>query len=427
MTKNLAPVLVFLLLSIPHPTYAHTVLTEEDAVAFALRNNYEILSAEEEISSAGARLGQIKSGFFPQIEAAGYYSRYVDHPTMPFDDNMGYRFTLSQTLFTGGKLSGSYRSAQLGLEAAEYSREEVENRVRYTVKNGFYGAVLAEEFLRINSEALHLAEKMLESVVKRFERGEASHYELLRCRVEAANIRSEFITAGNRVRASKNSLKLLLGMDPDKNIVLKGALEFSPAEFDAEELTRLALANRPQLKELSSLLESARLGVKAARAGYMPSIVLNVANIANQREPFTQQRGSYEDYWEATVGVAVPVFDGGLRRSRVLEARAAERSIAHLETQARAGVRVEVENAVLDIRSARERVGFQKENVETAREAYNIVNERYALGAATHLEVLDARLALSTAQVNYAAGLRDYMAAGAKLEFVIGEAPVDKD
>jgi len=256
---------------------------------------------------------------------------------------------------------------------------------------------------------------------ERYNKGEASHYDLLRSKVEVANIKPQLIKAENFLKTSLNFLKVLLGIDPDTKIEIKGEFEFIPEETDLNREVYLALEKRPELKEIALQEEAVESQVKAAYAGYLPQIYFNFTDFANQKEAFTMGRKSYDDYWIATVSVKMSVFDGFLTSARVKEAKAKKRKLSILRKKLEDIVKVEVKNAILDLESARSSVESQKENVKRAKEAYQIIKERYENGQASQLDLLDARVALSTAKVNLAQSLYDFMVAKAKLRYVVGK------
>ncbi len=396
------------------------VLDEDAAVNYAMENNLEILSAREETSAASFRIEGARSEFFPRLDVIGHYSAYRDHPTMPFDSNSGYRIEISQNIFTGGRITRSLQSAGSELEASRWRLEETSNRVRFRVREAFYAVLLAGEAAAINEEAYELARKLLDATEQRFQKGEASHYELLRQRVETENLRSEALKSKNSFEQAKNYLKAVIGASPGDSVEAEGSLEFEPLEIDAYTIRSRALSGRPSVREAQSLLESAGYRVRAAYSGRLPSVFLSLSNIANREEAFGGDRGRYEDYWEGRVTVVVPVFDGGFTGSRVREAKSAERNISFFLDRQIKNADVEIENALLEIASSSERVRFQKKNVQNAMEAYSIINKRYLAGEAAHIDVMDARLALSAARLNYAGSLRDYKTAAASLELAAG-------
>ena len=397
------------------------VLTEKEAVGIALKNNYDILSKKEEIKAASARLRQAWSEVLPHISVGANYLRYEDHPFIAYEDNRGYSFSVNQILFSGGRVANTIDSAHKALKATQESSKELENKIIYSAKQSFYTVLLAKEFVRIRKEILELAEENLSITKERYKKGEASHYDLLRSEVEVANIKPQLIKAENFLKTSYNFLKVLLGIDPSREIRVKGEFEFIPEEIDLNREVNLALEKRPALKEIALQEKAAKAQVKAAFSGYLPQISLNFTDFANQKEAFSVGREKYDDYWMATVSVSMSIFDGFLTHSRVKEAKAKQRELEILKKKLEDSVEVEVKNAVLDLEAAESSVESQKENVKRAREAYRIIKERYAEGQASQLDLLDARVALSTAQVNFAQSLYDFMVAKAKLGYVVGE------
>ncbi|HEC69714.1 MAG TPA: TolC family protein [Candidatus Omnitrophica bacterium] len=403
------------------PQEGTIVLTEKEAIEIALKNNYDILSKKEEISQASARLQQAWSQVFPYISVGANYTRYQDHPFITYEDNRGYSFSVNQILFSGGRVANTIVAAHKALKATRESRDELENKIIYNTKQAFYAVLLAKELVRIRKETLELAEENLSITKERYKKGEASHYDLLRSKVEVANIKPQLIKAENFLKTSLNYLKVLLGIDPSQKIRVKGEFKYTPEEVDLNKELGFALERRPALKEISLQEEAAKAQVRAAFAGYLPQVNLNFTDFANQKESFSAGREKYDDYWVAAISVSMPIFDGFLTYAKVKEAKAKQRELSILRKKLKDSVKVEVENAVLDLEAAKSSVESQKENVKRAKEAYQIIKHRYALGQASQLDLLDARVALSTAQVNLAQSLYDFVVAKAKLRYVVGK------
>lgn len=397
------------------------VLTEKEAIEIALKNNYDILSKKEEIKEACACLQQAWSKVFPYIAVGANYTHYEDHPFITYEENRGYSFSVTQLLFSGGRVKNTIDSAHKALKATQESRRELENKIVYSVKQAFYNVLLAKEFVRIRKETLELAEENLSITKERYKKGEASHYDQLRSEVEVANIKLQLIKAENFLKTSLNFLKVLLGIDPAKEIEVKGEFKFTPEEIDLNREVNLALEKRPILKEISLQEKTVQAQVKAAFSGYLPQVNLNFTGYANQKEAFSPGREKYDDYWIVGITVSMPLFDGFLTHSKVKEAKAKERKVRILKDKLIDNVKIEVENAILDLKAAESTVESQEENVARAKEAYQIIRQRYALGQASQLDLLDAQVALSTAQLNFAQSLYDFIVARARLRYVVGK------
>ncbi|MCK4423179.1 MAG: TolC family protein, partial [Candidatus Omnitrophica bacterium] len=214
---------------------------------------------------------------------------------------------------------------------------------------------------------------------------------------------------------------ILLGIDPAQGIEVKGELDYMPEDLDLNREITLALEKRPALKEIGLQGQAARARVKAAFSGYLPRVSLSFTDYANQKETFSAGREKYDDYWIAGLTVRMSLFDGFLTRSKIKEAKAKEEKLRILKDKLIDSTKIEVKNAVLDLETAKSIVESQEENVTKAKEAYDIIRRRYALGEAAQLDLLDVQVALSTAQINHAQSLYDFITAGAKLNYVAGK------
>ncbi|RKY35341.1 MAG: hypothetical protein DRP78_05555, partial [Candidatus Omnitrophota bacterium] len=382
------------------------VLTEKEVIEIALKNNYDILFKKEEIKEAQARLQQAWSQVLPYISVNASYTRYENHPMFTYEDNRGYSFSATQLLFSGGRVANTIDSAGKGLKATQEGSKELENKIIYSAKQSFYNIILAKEFVRIRKETLELAEENLSITKERCKKGETSHYDLLRSEVEVANIKPQLIKAENFLKVSYNFLKVLLGIDPAKGIEVnpirnfmsesikavsngvKGGFNYVPEEIDLNREVNLALERRPALKEIALQEKAAKAQVRATFAGYLPQVNLNFTDYANQKESFSVGREKYDDYWIAGITVSMPIFDGFLTHSKVKEAKARERKICILKDKLTDNVKIEVENTILDLKAAKSTVESQEENVARAKEAYQIIRQRYALGQASQLDLL---------------------------------------
>jgi len=84
-------------------------------------------------------------------------------------------------------------------------------------------------------------------------------------------------------------------------------------------------------------------------------------------------------------------------------------------------VKLEVINAILDMKAARELVLSQAKNVERATEGYQIMSKRYAVGKATQVDLLDAQVALTQAKVNYVQAVFAQLVSRARYKQAVGE------
>jgi outer membrane protein TolC len=129
---------------------------------------------------------------------------------------------------------------------------------------------------------------------------------------------------------------------------------------------------------------------------------------------------NFEDVGRVGVAVDVPIFEGGRIRAQIAKERsrlnAAQQRLRKLELQ----IRLEVETAVLNANSARERISVTRKSIAEAEESLRIERQKYDFGKGAIVDVLDAQGALLNAQTNYFRALADYSIAKAQVQLAAG-------
>ncbi len=171
-------------------------LSLEDCLKLALERNPYFLATLEKEDEARAQVNRAAAGFFPTINAQG--TDILDKkvftveipPMVPggqpqrvkFDFTRTYQMSLnfSFPLFTGGRLTSSYRQASYNYQATSESIRQARQETILKVKQAFYGYLLARQFVDVAEESVALAEKHLKNVRNLAEVGMATKFDLLR-------------------------------------------------------------------------------------------------------------------------------------------------------------------------------------------------------------------------------------------------------
>jgi len=396
------------------------ILDEEKAVKIALKRNWDILIKDEKLKEAHAQLLKVWSGVFPQISSFYTYQRYNDHPFINYPDNKGYGFSVDQVIFNA-QVFNAIRAAHPFLNSVKEEKREQLNAVIFEVKKAFLYSLIAQKSLEVTQNALNLARKYLKTTKIRFENGEASDYDVLRAEVEVKNLEYKFLKAKSVYKTSLNYLKLLLGINPQEKLKIKGKVKFKIFRKDFTHLVKSALGRRPLIKAIEFKEESLKHNLRAVESEFFPSLVLNFQDMANEKEAFAFDRKKYEDYWMLTLRLNFPIFEGGLRFFKVKEAKSQLKQIKLLKEKTISGIKIEIKNALFNLESAKKEVDATQSNVEDAKRMYEIIYKRYLEGEASYLDILDARNTLLASQLNNLQALFDYNLSSLKLKYLTGE------
>ena len=392
-------------------------LTLEEAMRLALANNREILVAEEKIKEAKQRIKEAKAGYFPRVDLSGTYTRLSETPyygniEMGKVDSYLSKLSFSQPLYTGGRLSYANKGASLYYQKPQEDLKNTQNKIAFEVKKAFYAVLLAQENVEVTEKALAQAKRHLAVVEDFFRVGVVSKFDLLRTRVEAANLKPDLIQARNNLRLSEESLANLLSL-PSASLKLEGELSFQPLKTTLEEAIDKALKKRSDLKSLKLQKEMSEVALQLAEVQNKPTLTL-VGNYQYQNPSGGEDEWGEE--WNLNLVVSIPIFDGWANRARVAQRRSQVKQIDLSLRGLEAGIDLEVKKAFWDVEASEERIYAQEKNIEQAEEALSIAETQYRNGLITNLEVLDVQLVLTRVRVSYLKALYDYNIAKAELE-----------
>jgi len=413
-------------------------LTVQDAVRLALERNREVQKARQQVEALKGRIREVRAQAFPNLKIEATALRFRDpsllnsssfdripadfrNALVPRGANLfDYALTLSQPLYTAGKVSTAVQLATLELEGVHNDLDRVEQDVTLEVVQTFYDLLLAQERRQVAHDTLAQKEKHLEVVRSRFAAGDATEVDVLRSEVGLANARPDLIRAENAVVQGRAALNHLLVRDPQAPLETRGGFDYRPwKERDLEALAREALRRRPEISRLRILDRESEMQERLAQAESRMRLDLKGRYGMSARAPENLLNSGFTR-WSFSLEFGLPVFDGG-RRSGLLTQAVAARRIARLSLdQQESAVRLQVQQALDELRRA-EKTGEATElNVRQAERVLAMMQNNYRYGAATTLDVVDGQVALAGARTNYLQGLYDHALGVARARWVLG-------
>ena len=432
-----------------------TVLTLDRSVELALKNNPDIKKAEKEVAKSRAAIWEAYSTVLPSLDLnasmqhawsiqentipnflkpmlqplAPYIPGFQDMPdyvriSFGLENTYRYGATLTQPLYLGGAAMAGIKIAYAAKRAAEYNLESKRQNLIYQTSNAFYGCLLARELVRVQEEALEQAKANYDVVLKKYNVGMASGLDKMRAQVEVANLKPEVISARNRYRAAITGLRTILGLDKDTEIDVQGALVYQQDDFfdkGLDEIQALALKNRPEVHALYEQKSIAAKGVNIARSSFLPKLFFQTdySYLAMKKDYNVSQRDFSKGFTSA-ISLQIPIFHGFKSSKQYQKAKLDYKIVLDTEKQMTDGILAEVEMAYNKFQEAKEKFAAANESVSLAREALRLANLTYDEGASTQLDVLNSRLALTRAQLNYISSLYEYQMARYQLRKAAG-------
>lgn len=410
-------------------------LTLAEAVDLALSENPTIKVAELEIERFDYVKRQTWGNLLPQLSASGSYQRSIVKSEM----RGGISFGADNTFAVQGDLTlplfapQIYRTMKLNatqmaaaVEAARGSRIALVAEV----KKAFYNILLAEQSLEVLRESQATVQRTVDDTKLQYDNGLASEYDLLTAQVQLSNLQPTIIQTETSIKLAKLLLKMYLSIPEEVEIEAEGELDGMRDQVLAgtDGLTADVTENS-DLRTLELQQELLQRQLKTANAGRLPTLGAfgTATYTGNDMEPFMGMGATdgSKFFWThpITVGVqlSVPIFAGLTKMNKSREIKNQIKQISLQRTYAEQQINVQMQSALNDLLTAREKMFAQEQTVAQARKAYSISDTRYRAGAGTILELNSAQLAQTQAQLNYSQAIYDYLSAKAEYDRIAGK------
>ena len=405
------------------PAHAEEKLTLSICIDAALRNHPGIKTASANVAASRGQETQAASPYFPQLRASTGYSESHASGALGDTVNKSYSTTLSasQLLYDFGRTGSALDAVQADFRASELERERAVQDVVLGVKQAYYSLLQAGKKAMIAQKTLEQAESHLRQAETFFRAGTKPRFDVTQAEVEVNNARLGVINAKNNVRLEQIALNNAMGTDPAARVTIEDVL-FVKVDVPAlDQALEEAIRNRPEMRKAEAGIEAAQARVKAERSNYFPNISASGSYTwATGTSEMGMFRGDIGDSWNAGVTLTIPLFEGGLTRGRVSEARANLIALEAQRDSLKQIVLLEVNRAYADIENAVARIDVMESSLKKAREYLEIAQGRYQAGVGPYIEVTDAQVSADKAETDFVQAQYDYQLSVARLEKAMG-------
>ena len=410
-------------------------MTLQQAVRLALANNPEIAARRWDVAASEARRDRASGERLPRLGVAGDYYHHLDEqrilpvgapgdPSILSRDILSADLVLSMPLFTAGRLINRVRAADLLRRAAEQQLARTREELVFNVTSVFNSIIAQHHVI----ESLEFSGRTLKEHARRIDAliaaQKAAPVDRMRTEVRLADIEQQLVREKSLRSIQRRALANLLGLtDLDPETSLQGDLEMEEGTPlpSLEAAFSTAWESRGDYLAARYSLEAQTKNVDVARSGRWPTLSLQGAYGGRWAAGPTTGTGDEQgDVGRVGLVLDVPLFEGGQVNADIREQRAdlaaAQERLRRLELQ----VRLEVETALLNVKSSRERAASIRKSIEQARESLRIEQQKYSLGKGAVVDVLDAQAALLESETTYYRVLAEYHTAVAHLKLAMG-------
>ena len=403
-------------------------LTLQDAEALAIKNHPQVQAAQLNYAASQQAIAEARSAYFPTLQGditgsqanpqsrigAGYLS------ASRLWDRFGQGISVSQLITDSGRTRNLVASSRLQAQAGAQQYQATRYDVLLHVNQAYFQALQAQALVKVADETVAARQLVVDQVTELARNKLRSQLDVSFASVNLAQAKLLLIRAQDGVQQAFAELTRALGADREQTYKLnEEPLPPSPAA-DSADIVAQAFQQRPELAGVRLERDSAYRFERAERDLSYPTVsLIGVGGFI----PLIHQQTTVpvsNEYESAAVNVEIPIFNGGLftarREAAHLKAQAADQRVRDLEESVARDVRVAWSESL----TAYHQLDVTAELLRQATMALDLAQGRYNLGLSSIVELTQAQLNLTQAEVENLGAKYDYQKSYAMLQYATG-------
>lgn len=425
-------------------------LTLDEALSIALSDNPTISVANLEIERYDYVRNQALSSLYPQVDLSGQYAYSIRTQQMAEGLSFGGKntFNMAGSVALPLFVPSVYRQLKMTRTQMEMAVESARaNRIDLiaAVRSAYYSVLLAEQSLTVLEEAALTTDRVVKNTEELYKNGLAAEYDYITAKVQRANLNPQILQLKSGVELAKLQLKMYLSIPEDVEIAVVGTLDNFKNMVLLGADYEMNIENNTTIKTLDLQLELLEHQEKLIQTTRMPTLAAfgQISYIGQERVDLSALMGGgaaagaaaqttteqSKFWWQYPISIGaqinIPIFAGLKKTNQLREVRNQREQLRLQRSYAEEGIRLQVQQAVNSLLTARETMLANGETVLQAEVAYEISLTRYESGAGTILELNSAQLSLTQAQLSYSQSIHDYLAAYANYEKALGKDTIE--
>lgn len=426
-----------------------TKLSLRQAMQLGREKPFQVRIAQEQAKEAQARSATALGSLFPRIDFDAQRIKFDKAVNTATGESWAPQFPaqvttaglqVSQPILGLLPLTLQARAASMMAEVAQESASQARRDGALLAAQSFLNAVRAQQFFKIAQASLALVEKQKNDSEALYRAGKLSQADVMRFELSVADARAQLTQAGVAKQlaymALNDTLMINAGEDdldaPETSIFE----EKNPAAPALDEVVKLALARRPELKAAQNQLKIAELTTWAARLDYSPSVNafarydrdfeaqdLRGRSTDGSPAPLLAAKNDVRDKLAVGVQLKWQIWDWGTRWNKISETVAQRTKAEIASEQATALLRTEVIKSYLDFKASTDALKTSLTSDKLAQEVYKLTQARFTNGQASSTDLITAERDQARARAGLVAARSEVDLAWFRLQRNMGEEP----
>jgi outer membrane protein TolC len=383
--------------------HAQQLLTADDAVGIALKNNYDVLVAHNDAEIAKVNNTPGNAGMLPTVAVTGSdnyslasgYQKPAAGPELSYANQGASIFAagaaLNWTLFDGGKMFVTKK--KLGeLESLGGLQFRIKVlQTAYDVTAAYYDVVRQKQQLASIQEVITYNQEQVTILQTSFGAGLSPKTALLQAQIDLNVYKETALAQQAVIRSAKRTLNLFLSRDADAGFEVTDSIPLTYTPDKTQMLQKL-FASNIDIQSFQKQVEVARLSLQETRSLAFPRLTVSGGYAASQTDNPASSVRLTRTYGPQAVGaITIPLYQAGNVSRQIAAAKLQLSSTEYDLKSARQNVAGQLQNALDEFESQRALLQLEEGNVALAKENLDISMQRLRYGQSTTLELRQAQ------------------------------------
>ena len=369
----------------------------DDCIQSALEGKKTVLSAQLGVISAEQGLKSSYSNLLPFVQATTGVGKTQssNQESYQFDyNNFSAGLSLSQKIYNGGQSLNQVKQARSALEIEKLNHRSTKIRVIENVIKSYYGLLKAQKLMNVAEKNLEMSDQQLSLVKEKFDLGVVKRSDFLKAQVAQGQAKVEALNKQISLENSRRKLFNDMGLqDFGQTINAIDEIWIMPVIPSSSEILDLLKTQNPSILIAQNQVNLRELSYKIVKGLRMPSLNSSINYSANGTNA-DELVNALKDGWTLgmNLSLSVPIFTGNSLSIQQQQAKISRQRSEYSYVTLLNDLKVQAELIRESLNNYAEIIPLNRAVIASAQEDLNLVRERYSLGSATIVNLLDAQV-----------------------------------
>ncbi|MFD2864994.1 TolC family protein [Mucilaginibacter antarcticus] len=409
-------------------------ITLKQSIEYALRNQPAVKQAaiDQQINEKDIRIGL--SGWLPQLGSVGSYNHYIKGSPVPattpgvfstIDEFSSLSFQASQTIYNNDVFLAS-KTANYSRLYYQQNTVSTQINVVSDVSKAFFSVLLSQKQLNIISQNITRLQRSLKDATSRYQAGVVDKIDSKQATIALNNELATRKTTQESINGKLAYLKQIMGVNPRTEV----SLSYDSTSYERDALIDtnqvVNVNNRVEFQLLQTQKNLRNLNVDYYKWGFLPSL----SAVGNYN--FNYFNNQFKDLYKNAIPVGyvglsmnLPIFQGTRRLQNLSKAKLQVQRTDQDIVNTQNTINTQYIQALASYKSNYVTWQTLKQNVELARDVYNVVSLQYREGIKTYLDVIVSQSDLRTSELNYYNALFQLLSSKIDLKRALGTLTIE--